>query len=152
MPETLLGFDFGTRRIGVAVGNTLTGSARPLCIVACEPVADRWAAIAALVAEWQPQRLVVGRPRHPDGAPLPVTSRCERFARQLGGRFGLPVELVDENFSSVEARADRAATPTQLRGPGPDRVRRAGEPVDAEAAAVILRQYLSSRRSEASAQ
>jgi len=148
--ETLLGFDFGTRRIGVAVGNTLTGSARPLCIVACEPVADRWTAIAALVAGWQPQRLVVGRPRHPDGAPLPVTSRCERFARQLGGRFGLPVELVDENFSSVEARADRA--PTQPRGLGPDRVRRAGEPVDAEAAAVILRQYLSSRRPEASAQ
>lgn len=148
MAETLLGFDFGTRRIGVAVGNTLTGSARPLCIVASEPVADRWAAIAAVVAEWQPQRLVVGRPRHPDGAPLPVTSRCERFARQLEGRFELPVELVDENFSSIEARAARAAAPSQAGGPGRGRVPRAGEPVDAEAAAVILRQYLSSRRIE----
>ncbi len=151
MAETLLGFDFGTRRIGVAVGNTLTGSARPLRIVASEPVADRWAAIAAIVAEWQPQRLVVGRPRHPDDSPLPVTLRCERFARQLEGRFGLPVELVDENFSSAEARADGKATPTQPRGPAPERVRRAGEPVDAQAAAVILRQYLSSRRSRASA-
>jgi len=144
--ETLLGFDFGTRRIGVAVGNTLTDSARALCIVASEPVADRWASIAALVAEWQPQRLVVGRPRHPDGAPLPVTSHCERFARQLEGRFELPVELVDENFSSVEARAERgAATPAHAGGPSLDRVRHANEPVDAEAAAVILRQYLSSR-------
>lgn len=148
MAETLLGFDFGARRIGVAVGNTLTGSARPLCIVASEPVADRWAAIAAVVAEWQPQRLVVGRPRHPDGAPLPVTSRCERFARQLEGRFELPVELVDENFSSVEARAVRAAASAQAGGPGRDRVPHAGEPVDAEAAAVILRQYLFSRRIE----
>lgn len=147
MAETLLGFDFGTRRIGVAVGNTLTESARALCIVACEPVADRWTAIAALVAEWQPQRLVVGRPRHPDGAPLPVSARCERFARQLEGRFGLSVELVDENFSSIEARAQRAATPPLADAQGRGRGRHAGEPVDAEAAAIILRQYLSSRRS-----
>ncbi|MCO5108016.1 MAG: Holliday junction resolvase RuvX [Burkholderiaceae bacterium] len=147
MPETLLGFDFGIRRIGVAVGNTLTGATRPLRVVATEPVAARWAAIAALVAEWHPQRLVVGRPRHPDGAPLPVTPRCERFARQLEGRFGLPVELVDENFSSVEVRADRAmaadAGVAAIAGSG--RRSRASEPIDDEAAAVILRQYLSSR-------
>jgi len=145
--ETLLAFDFGTRRIGVAVGNTLTVSARPLQVVASEPLAARWAAIAALVAEWQPQRLVVGLPRHPDGAALPVTSLCERFARQLAGRFALPVELVDENFSSVEARAVRggdAAGPAG-RERAPARRIGSGEPVDAEAAAVILRQYLSVR-------
>jgi putative Holliday junction resolvase len=130
--ETLLGFDFGIRRIGIAVGNTLTGSARALQIVPTEPLAARWSAIAALIAQWAPQRLVVGRPLHPDGALLPVTRLCERFARQLTGRFDLPVELVDESFSSVEARA--------LSG--------RGAPVDAEAAAVILRQYLSSRRPE----
>ncbi|MFO1300120.1 MAG: Holliday junction resolvase RuvX [Burkholderiaceae bacterium] len=147
MAETLLGFDFGRRRIGIAVGNTLTGSSRALCIVASEPLAARWAAISALVAEWQPQRLVVGRPRHPDGAPLPVTPQCERFARQLEGRFGLPVELVDENFSSVEARSERAAAAADAAAglPGPRRRIPAGEPIDAEAAAVILRQYLSSR-------
>jgi putative Holliday junction resolvase len=145
--ETLLGFDFGIRRIGIAVGNTLTGASRPLCIVASEPLAARWAAIAAVVAEWQPQRLVVGRPRHPDGAPLPVTPQCERFARQLEGRFGLPVELVDENFSSVEARSERAGARegAEAGALGPSRRVSAGEPIDAEAAAVILRQYLSSR-------
>ncbi|MBN9462341.1 MAG: Holliday junction resolvase RuvX [Burkholderiales bacterium] len=129
MAETLLGFDFGTYRIGVAIGNTLTGSARALAIVASEPTADRWAAIAALVSEWQPQRLVVGRPRHFDGDALAVTARCERFARQLAGRLGLPVALVDESYSSAEARTTAGR----------------GRPVDAEAAAVILRQYLSSR-------
>jgi putative Holliday junction resolvase len=149
--ETLLGFDFGTRRIGVAVGNTLTGSARALCVIASEPVADRWAAIAALVAAWQPQRLVVGRPRHPDGAPLPLTARCERFARQLGGRFRRPVELIDESFSSIEARAGRARTALPEEGVERGRIRRAGEPVDDEAAAVILRQYLSSRCDQAPA-
>ncbi|RPH62187.1 MAG: Holliday junction resolvase RuvX [Burkholderiales bacterium] len=145
MAETLLGFDFGIRRIGVAVGNTLSDSARALQIVPSEPLAARWAAISALVAEWQPQRLVVGRPRHPDGAPLPVTPLCERFARQLAGRFGLPVELVDENFSSLEARAELAAAHAAGRSRAADRRAGANAPVDAEAAAVILRQYLSSR-------
>ncbi len=156
MAETLLGFDFGIRRIGVAVGNTLTGAARPLRVVPTEPVAARWAAIAALVAEWAPQRFVVGRPRHPDGVSLPVTPRCERFARQLEGRFGLPVALVDESFSSVEIRSERAAAAEAAeaglpRAPGrpgvPDLARRpvAAGPIDDEAAAVILRQYLSSR-------
>lgn len=145
MAETLLGFDFGIRRIGVAVGNSLTGAARALRIVPSEPLAARWATIAGLVAEWQPQRLVVGRPRHPDGAPLPVTPMCERFARQLAGRFGLPVEMVDENFSSLEARAELDAAHAAGRSRAADRRAGANAPVDAEAAAVILRQYLSSR-------
>lgn len=147
MAETLLGFDFGVRRIGVAVGNTLTDSARALQIVPSEPVAARWATITALVAEWQPQRLVVGRPRHPDGAPLPVTSQCERFARQLAGRFGLPVELIDESFSSADARAAPDGFGLAEGGEAFATGRRAGAnaPVDDQAAAVILRQYLSSR-------
>ncbi|MCM5572393.1 Holliday junction resolvase RuvX [Burkholderiaceae bacterium FT117] len=120
----LLGFDFGTRRIGVAVGNTLTASARPLCIVAAEPVDARFARIGELIREWQPAALVVGRPLHADGNPNDTTPKCERFARQLGGRFGLPVAMVDERYSSVAGDA--------------------GEPGnDAEAAATILRQYLS---------
>lgn len=120
----LLGFDFGTRRIGVAVGNTLTESARPLCIVAAEPVDARFAKIGELIRDWQPAALVVGRPLHADGNPNDTTPKCERFARQLGGRFGLPVTMVDERYSSVAGDA--------------------GEPGnDAEAAATILRQYLS---------
>ncbi|MFA7666145.1 MAG: Holliday junction resolvase RuvX [Burkholderiaceae bacterium] len=133
MPEglqadaVLLGFDFGTRRIGVAVGNTLTRSARALCTIAAEPVAARFARIAALIAEWQPAALAVGRPLHPDGQPNDTTPRCERFARQLQGRFGLPVALVDERYSSVAGD-----------GGAPDD--------DAQAAATILRQYLSGGR------
>jgi putative Holliday junction resolvase len=103
--ETLLGFDFGTSRIGAAVGNTLTASARPLAQIDNRVSARGFEAIARLLAEWQPQRLVVGRPLHPDGTPHDMTVRCERFARQLHGRFGLPVELVDERFSTTEAQA-----------------------------------------------
>ena len=125
-PETLLAFDFGTVRIGVAVGNTLTREARPL-IVIDNRVAERgFVLVAKLLDEWQPQRLVVGRPLHPDGAPHALTARCERFARQLAGRFGIAVSLVDERYSSVIARAEHGE-----------------DEIDAEAAAIILRQYLS---------
>lgn len=120
----LLGFDFGTRRIGVAVGNTLTRSARPLRTVPAEPVDQRFARIGELIRSWQPLLLVVGRPLHADGTPNATTPKCERFARQLGGRFGVPVELVDERYSTVA-------------GDG------GGHDDDAQAAATILRQYLS---------
>ncbi len=155
MAQTLLGFDFGRLRIGVAVGNTVRGSADPLVVIPTEPVAARWKAIAELVEHWQPQRLVVGRPgvhraiavdscddTPPAGeaSRVDIAGRCERFARQLAGRFSLPVELVDEDYSSLEAGATLAATRRRPRGRGdPD------EPDDAEAAAIILRQYLSSR-------
>lgn len=117
----VLGFDFGTRRIGVAIGNGVTREARPLRSLAAERAADRWAAIGRLITEWQPDRLVVGIPRHPDGAPHEMTARCERFARQLEGRFGLPVGRVDERYTSAVAA-------------------RAGD-VDAAAAALILQQW-----------
>jgi len=116
-----LGFDYGTRRIGVAVGSRLTGAARPLCVIG----ADRkrqWNDIAALVGTWQPAVLVVGVARYPDGAANPMTQRCERFARQLHGRTGLAVARVDERYSSAVAGAGRAS--------------------DQDAAAVILQQWL----------
>jgi len=127
--ETLVGFDFGSARIGAAVGNTLTASARPLAQIDNRVSARGFEAIGRLLAEWQPQRLIVGRPLHPDGTPHEMTARCERFARQLHGRFGLPVNLVDERYSTVEAEAG---------GEG-------GRNVDAQAAAIILRQYLQNR-------
>src|SRR5690606_33809316 len=92
----LLGFDFGTRRIGVAVGNTLTNSARPLCIVAAEPVDARFAKIGELIRDWQPAALVVGRPLHAGGKPNDTSPTCGRSARQLGGRVGWPVAMADE--------------------------------------------------------
>ena len=94
-PLSFLSFDFGTRRVGVASGNTLLGSAQALCTVAAEGDA-RFGPIAKLIAEWQPDALVVGVPFHPDGAAHENTLRARGFARQLQGRFGLPVHEVDE--------------------------------------------------------
>ncbi len=163
MAQTLLGFDFGRIRIGVAVGNTVTGTADALGIVDAEPLEKRWKSIAALIEQWRPDVLVVGRPVAPSGeAASPAASspgeahppaadesnvretaaRCERFARQLAGRFRLPVELVDESGSSLEAAAILAAR----AGAGGRRRRGAASGADdAEAAAIILRQYLSCR-------
>ena len=102
---TVLAFDFGTRRIGVAVGNTLLRVARPLTTIATEANAPRFAAVAALIETWRPDVLVVGRPVHADGTPHEMTSRAERFARQLEGRFGLEVARVDERYTTEEAEA-----------------------------------------------
>ncbi len=122
-PQTLLAFDYGTRRVGVAVGNTLLRQAQPLKTLSVEGDA-RFAAIGALLAEWQPAALVVGVPLHPDGAPHDNTRRARRFARQLHGRFRLPVHEVDERYTTTEALAAGAAD------------------ADAAAAALILGQYL----------
>ena len=134
--HVLLAFDFGEKRIGVATGNTLTGAAQPLGTVAETTTDGRFARIGALIREWQPARLVVGRPLHPDGAVHEVTARAERFARQLEGRFGMPVSLVDERYSSVAAQARLRTQGRAARG-------RAAQGDDAMAAAIILEQYLS---------
>lgn len=125
-----MAFDFGTRRIGVAVGNSLTGGAQPLVVIEEAETARRFGRIAGLIDEWGPARLVVGRPTEEDGAESPMTVRCERFARQLHGRFGKPVDMVDERFSSVEAQAGLGRH----------------DPDDAEAAAIFLRQYFDEHR------
>ena len=122
-PLSYLAFDYGLRRVGAATGNSLTRSAQPLRTISLEGDA-RFAAIAALVSEWAPAGLVVGIPFHPDGAAHENTHRARRFARQLQGRFGLPVHEVDERYSTTEALGDAA----------PD--------VDAASAAIILEQFL----------
>jgi putative Holliday junction resolvase len=134
--ETVLGFDFGEHRIGVAVGNTLTGGASPVTIVEATQTSVRFAQLGHLIAQWSPDRLIVGRPAHPDGKPLPVTARCERFARQLHGRFGRPVHLVDENYSSCAARALDDEARSGYRG------RASRDDEDAAAAAIVLQQWL----------
>lgn len=118
----VLAFDFGLARTGVAVGNTLTGTARALAIIDSPTNDARWQGIAPLIEEWQPAFLVVGVPRMGDGTPSTLTERCERFARQLGGRYRKKVFTVDERFSSVEVSCGR------------DRI-------DDKAAAVILEQF-----------
>jgi len=121
-----LAFDFGLRRVGVASGNTLLGRGEPLKTLAAEGEA-RFAAIARLIAEWQPDALVVGVPFHPDGAAHDNTARARRFARQLHGRFRLPVHEVDERYTTVEAQSQGARD------------------ADAAAAALILDQFLAAR-------
>lgn len=100
---TLLAFDFGTRRIGIAVGNTVTATARPLTTIDDEKNDTRFAAIAALIKEWQPAALVVGLPCNDDGTPHELTALCRRFANRLKGRFNLPTLLVDERYTSAAA-------------------------------------------------
>jgi putative Holliday junction resolvase len=119
---TFLAFDYGQRRVGVAVGNSLLAQGQPLKTVAAEGDA-RFAAIAALIEEWQPAALIVGVPVHPDGAPHDNTQRARRFARQLHGRFRLPVHEVDERYTTTEALSAGAAD------------------ADAAAAAIILDQF-----------
>jgi putative Holliday junction resolvase len=125
-PRSFLAFDYGTKRVGVATGNTLLRSATPLQTVALEGE-TRFAAIASLIAAWQPDELVVGVPRHPDGTPHDMTARARRFARQLQGRFGLPVNEVDERYTTTEA----------LSAGAPD--------VDAASAALVLDQFFAER-------
>ena len=140
MPEeTLLGFDFGEKKIGVAIGNTLTRQARPLEIILSEVREARFGRIAKLIDEWRPQRLVVGLALAGDGGEQAATARCRRFANQLNGRFGLPVLLVDERGSSMQAQdlLGRMA-PTALGRPPQGR----HAPDDAMAAMVILQRHL----------
>ena len=122
---SFLAFDFGLKRTGVAVGNRLTRSATPQPTIRAEGEA-RWAPIASRLAEWQPDALVVGVPFHPDGAKHENTVRARKFARQLRGRFNLPVYEVDERYSTTEAQAAGAWD------------------ADAASAAIILEQFLRS--------
>ncbi|MRW85174.1 Holliday junction resolvase RuvX [Pseudoduganella sp. FT26W] len=121
--ETIFAFDFGIKRIGVAMGNTMLRQAEPVKVISAVDNATRFADIQKLLDEWKPARLVVGLPMHPDGAEHEMTARARKFANQLNGRFNLPVELVDERYSSAVITARR------------------GEVIDDRAAAIILQQY-----------
>jgi putative holliday junction resolvase len=129
----VLAFDFGTRRIGVAVGNTVVRVAHPLTTITGEAKAARVRAIAALVDEWQPALLVVGRPLHADGSEHEMTAHADRFARQLEARFGLGVARIDERFTTQGAAAALAAADVHAAS------RSAGR--DAIAAQLILQSW-----------
>jgi len=131
---TVLGFDFGVKRIGVAVGDRETRLAHAIETIAAEANAFRFARIEALIAEWRPAELVVGLPLSLGGEEHELSRRCRRFANQLHGRFGLPVRLVDERLTS-------AVADTRLREAGLDgRARKAV--IDRVAAQEILQSYL----------
>lgn len=103
MSKTLLGFDFGTRRIGVAVGDAELKLAHPLETIDAEDNATRFARITALIMEWKPQALVVGLPLSLEDEAHDMTRRCQRFAHQLHGRFNLPIHFIDERWTSTDA-------------------------------------------------
>ncbi len=127
MADLLLAFDFGLKRIGVAVGNTMLRQAQPLKVISAETNVAKFAEIGALLEEWKPARCIVGLPLHPDGNEHEMTVRCRRFANQLRGRFGVETELVDERYSSAVVSSQR------------------GEAIDDQSAALILQQYFNEK-------
>ncbi len=126
-PQTVMAFDYGTRRVGVAVGNSVSRSGQALKTIAAPNADSLFQAISALVQEWQPELLVVGRPLHPDGTSHEMTEKTTRFGNQLKGRLNLPVIWVDERYSSAILESD-----AQMR-----------DNLDAHSAAVILEQYFA---------
>lgn len=139
--QTFIAFDHGRLRIGVAIGNTFTGTARPLQILKVASTIQTFTQISSLLEQWRPDALVVGRPLRDDGQSQPATLAAEKFARQLEGRFRLPVALVDERFSTLAARSrmreDRAENRLQAKIQDGD---------DSYAASIVLEQYLAEVR------
>lgn len=135
--ETILGFDFGEKRIGVAVGNTVTSQAQALTTLHVESNAARLGAVEKLVAEWQPASFVIGQPEHADGQPHDVAHLAKKFGNRLTEKFRLPVAYINETLSSVEASSILGAR-------GVKGIAQRAE-IDAVAAQVILQSYLDER-------
>lgn len=137
-PRTILAFDFGLRRIGVAVGQDVTGSASPLGTVANRDNVIDHDRIAALIGEWRPTGLVVGMPAHADGSPSEMQEPVNDFIRQLE-RYALPIDTVDERYTSIEAeRVLKEARAAGTRG------RISKDMIDSAAAVFIAERFLSS--------
>jgi putative Holliday junction resolvase len=129
MPEalTVMAFDYGTRRVGAAVGNSVTKAGQALKTITAPSSGALFQEIERLLKEWQPDQLVVGRPVHPDGSPHEMTAKAVRFGNQLHGRFQLPVAWVDERYTSVVLEGD-----TKMH-----------DNLDAHSAVLILEQYFA---------
>ena len=126
-PLTMVAFDYGTRRVGVAVGNSMTQSGQALKTIAASSSDNLFREIEALLKEWQPDQLVVGRPVHPDGTPHEMTTKAVRFGNQLHGRFHLPVAWIDERYTSAVLEGDSNMQ----------------DNLDAHSAVLILQQYFA---------
>jgi putative holliday junction resolvase len=138
-PQLVLAFDFGRRRIGVACGDTLSRNARPLAGVANASQGPRWDSVEALIREWQPTQIVVGLPYNVDGSESAMSAATRGFAGELERRYGLPVRLIDERYSSLEAE-------TRLRSERESGLRKrrvAKSDIDAAAACVILDRWFN---------
>ena len=131
MPEaiTVMAFDYGIRRIGVAIGNSLTQTSQALPVITQTQTSQGFEAIQKLLVEWQPARLAVGLPVHPDGAEHAMTAKARRFGQQLQGRFALPVAWVDERYTSAVLENEPNLAP------------QAKDQLDSHAACLILEQY-----------
>ncbi len=138
-PRLILAFDFGKKRIGIACGDTLSRTATPLAAVTASAAGTPWEAIVTVVREWQPALAVVGLPYNEDGSESPMTRAARAFAEELARRCAVPVEMVDERYSSLEAGMRlKAAREAGLR-----KRRIAKVDVDAAAACVILERWIS---------
>lgn len=126
-PATVMAFDYGTRRVGVAVGNSMSRRGQPLKTIAAPNIDVLFQEIGNLIAEWGPKSLVVGLPTHPDGTAHEMTGKAKRFGNQLHGRFGLPVAWVDERYTSAVLEGD-----SQMR-----------DNLDAHSAVLILEQFFA---------
>jgi putative Holliday junction resolvase len=126
-PLTILAFDYGTRRVGVAVGNTETKASQALKTISATNADGLFREVESLLKEWQPDQIVVGLPTHPDGAKHEMTARAKRFGNQVNGRFNLPVTWVDERYTSAVLEGDP----------------RMHDNLDAHSAALILKQYFA---------
>ena len=126
-PITVMAFDYGTRRVGVAVGNSVTKAGQALKIIAAHNSDALFQELEKLLKEWQPDRLIVGLPVHPDGAEHEMSAKARRFGNQLNGRFQLPIEWVDERYTSAVLEDDS----------------RMQDNLDAHSAALILEQYFA---------
>jgi len=124
---TVMAFDYGLRRVGIAVGNTVTRQGEPLKTIAAPNVDGLFREIESLLGEWDPKQLVVGLPMHPDGTEHEMTAKAKRFGNQLHGRFSLPVSWVDERYTSAVLEGD-----SQMR-----------DNLDAYSAVLILEQYFA---------
>lgn len=136
-PSTVIAFDFGLRQIGVATGNTLLETTQPLTVLNAKDGIPDWHAVESLVDEWQPDLVVVGDPLNMDGSVSELCQRARKFARRLEGRLGIPVEMVDERLSSFEAKQS-----SREQGHAGDYKK---QPVDSQAAELILRTWLAER-------
>ena len=141
--EAVLAFDFGLKRIGIAAGDTLTATAAPRPAALVTRAGPDWPAIAREVDALKPRRLIVGAPYNVDGTPGALAPAARRFADELERRFKLPVSMVDERWSSLEAGA---ALKARRAGGGRRRIRR--EDIDSAAAAVILERWLAGESGE----
>lgn len=139
--QRAMAFDYGTKQIGVAVGQTLTRRAEPVAVLRARDGVPDWNDIARLISEWKPDTLVVGLPLNMDGSSSEMSGRAEKFSRRLHGRFNLPVHCIDERLSTFEAKQslrDSGRTPASYRD----------NPVDSLAAALLLETWLNDQPEE----